>query len=172
MTVLVRKITKGKWKLADPTAVDRISADTITSELRTHHTTLSFWACASAGDDDLASAMLALAAAEQGSLENVDLLWLPVPRIESAGLAIRSTAGATPIQRLVATHRDVVISDYAGLGVIAGIFADAFRQNQCVRFRREQICQMLVHAVDAGDVALDGLSTKVRQSIQGAFPGQ
>jgi len=58
---LARKITLSKWKRHPALAAGEISADCVTSDLRTKRLTLSFWECSSADDADLDNVVLALA---------------------------------------------------------------------------------------------------------------
>lgn len=165
MDFLARKITPGKWRDADPQAVERIAADVITSELRTQGNTLSFWACGSPSSEGLMPVALALAAV-QARLDNIDVLWVPLQVVTAAGFGLAATPGQTPVDRLRSTHRDVYGLDHAGLGRVAGVIAHAIRSRQYLRFRRQQVCQLLADAVVRGELPLHALSDAVREGVE------
>jgi len=170
MTFLARKITRGRWKNADPGEVARIPADAITTDLRTHQTTLSFWACHTSDPEGLTPAALAIATGSKRTrLDNIDLLWLPNEVLSVAGFEIEENDGDTALTSCVKLHRDVIVPDYERLGILAGLFAEAYLMGHIWRLRQKQQVNGLRVAYEQGDLALGKLHTDLKGKLEASW---
>lgn len=104
MAYLIRKITLSKWKTAIKNKDAAISADAITSCLRTSQNTLSVWYAEN--DIDVEFAKIALL----GTLDKVDaidIVLLDLDSLIGKSLVIKSTAGKTRAKKFSDLHRDI-----------------------------------------------------------------
>lgn len=80
---LARKITRAKWDTGQGLSAGEISADAVTSDLRTKENTLSFWNCRTETNGDVEDAVLAIAAAGD-RLDRLDVVWLAYDELTPA----------------------------------------------------------------------------------------
>lgn len=104
MPFLIRKINKAKWHQVDIENDDDVSADAITMDLKTSGNTLSAWYIIS--ENEIEDAILALVSG-QDHLEMFDIVMLSEQFLQDSSIKIIDTPGATPIQSLVNTHRNL-----------------------------------------------------------------
>lgn len=120
LPILVRKISRAKWP-NESCPLNNISGDAI-SELRTTNNTISLWRVDS--ENDLSTAMLALSAStKSGSIEHVNLVWIPEDEILQKNIELQNTPGDTIISDLISLHFDACKITYKSMGDIAFIIS-------------------------------------------------
>jgi len=115
---LARKFARAKWDHKADLSDGEISADAVTSDLRTKDDTLSFWKCGGATKPEIEEAALALAAAGD-RIDKIDLVWLTEEELREDGQMLECTPGRTPVSDLARQHVDVSRLDYVRLGKVA-----------------------------------------------------
>ena len=162
MTRVSRKYSKAKWDMSAELAVNSVSADAITTDLKTTGNTLSLWVCTN--ESELESVVVALASGSD-RLDKLDIAWMDLAQLEDQGLVVKATQGATPVVDFRDRHRDVVDLNYGGLGKFAGLFVSALRKDQCRRFTRADVVALLKKALEARRLDLRDLKEGVREVI-------
>lgn len=162
MGYLVRKFNRAKWcedgfELGAP-----VSADAVTSCLRTQGNTLSFWLIDDLKDTDQA----ALAIAAGGTqLDTMDVIWLPEGCFEEAGLEVAVTEGGSRCNDLNSTHRDVVNLDVHKLAIVSQIVARYVLEDWCDRYIKSDIASLIAEAVRVGRIAEKSLPDKIVKEV-------
>ena len=135
MSLLIRKVNKSKWFQNDIKEREPVSADAITSCLRTYGNTLSVWEIESG--DELDEAVLAIVAAHQ-HLESIDVIHLSPEYLTKNGIDCVHSKGRTPVDDLAENHVDLAKLTYEKLGVIAYHIVDRIVEHGMVRYTRTQ----------------------------------
>ena len=161
---LVRKITRAKWDSNSELSVGEISADAVTSDLRTQRNSLSFWRCRTETNGDVEDAALAIAAARD-QVDTIDIIWLDEDELRTDD-QLRNSEGRTPVTELVGLHVDVYRLDYVRLGQIARRIVTALEEKRCLRITRARVKRLLAEAVVQGRVKLADLQTSVQTEVQ------
>ena len=105
MSFLIRRINRAKW---DILISDDVSADAITSCLKTFQNDLSVWYISNI--TDIENAILALiTGSKQSSLSTLHVIILEEERLICENLDLYNTDGDTVVKSLISTHRDYVI---------------------------------------------------------------
>ena len=162
---LVRKITRAKWDSNSELSVGEISADAVTSDLRTQRNSLSFWRCRAETNGDVEDAALAIAATRD-HIDKIDIVWLADDELRADGQRLRNSEGRTPVTELVGLHVDVDCLDYVRLGRIARRIVTAVEEKRYRRITRARVKKLLADAVEQGRVKLAGLQTSVQAEVQ------
>ena len=165
---LARKITRAKWEAKRELSVDEISADAITSDLRTQDNSLSFWRCGIEEPVKLEEAVLAIAAARD-SVDRLDIVWLADDELKNDGQTLKNSKGQTPIDELADLHVDICRLDYVRLGKVANRVNSAIKQNRFQRLKRSYVKRLLTEAVGQGRIDLARLQQKVQAEVQTSF---
>lgn len=163
---LARKITRAKWDTGQELSVGEISADAVTSDLRTKENTLSFWRCRTETNGDVEEAVLAIAAAGD-RLDRLDVVWLAYDELQADGQTFRNTDGRTPVRELADRHVDVRKLDYTRLGKVARRVVAAIEDKRYRRFTKAGVKKLLSAAVGHGRINLDDLSDGLRAEMAG-----
>ena len=162
---LVRKITRAKWDSNSELSVGEISADAVTSDLRTQRNSLSFWRCRTETNGDVEDAALAIAAARD-QVDTIDIVWLDEDELRTDDQRLRNSEGRTPVTELVGLHVDVYRLDYVRLGRIARRIVTAIEEKRYRRITRARVKKLLAEAVVQGRVKLADLQTSVQTEVQ------
>ena len=162
MSLLIRKVNKAKWVQGDIENDSDVSADAITSCLRTTKNTLSVWQINT--EDDLDNAILALVS-NQDHLEAIDVVILEEESISKYNIKIIATPGETPIAGLSQTHRDLAELTYSKLGNIKDHIVERIRTDQLKRYTRGAIKKLILTAIEEGKIELTDLKESIRQKI-------
>lgn len=161
---LARKISRAKWEPGDDLNEGELPADAVTVDLRTQDNALSFWRCENASKDHVERAALAIAAAAE-RIDKLDVVWVAEGDLQTDELHIEQTDGRTPIADMVANHIDVQRLDYTRLGKVASRVARALAEQNHRRLTKKSVRRLLVAAVQANALSLDGLDEKLRQEV-------
>ena len=162
---LARKVTLSKWEPKQGLSVGEISADALTSDLRTKNNALSFWQCGVGRPDDVEEAVLAMAAARD-HVDKLDVVWLDDDELLTDGQTLTNTKGRTPVQELVDLHVDVCRLDYVRLGRVARRVVSAIEEERFVRLRKSGVKALLVKAVRQERVKLGDLKESIQTEVQ------
>jgi len=162
MSLLVRKIDRGKWMQAATHNVGEVSADAITNDLKTTSNRLSVWEITSS--DDIDQAVLAMVAAGQ-HLEAIDVVALDPQRIAACGIDCLSTEGMTPVDYLRNTHRELPQLSYSKLGAIAQEILDNVRNDGVQRRTKMDLREILRNAIIEGKLEPDRLDESLRAKL-------
>lgn len=165
---LARKITRPKWEQQATVEPGEIAADAVTVDLRTTGNTLSFWTCESVEDARLKEVVLALAA-NGDRIDKFDIAWLAEETIRAAGIKLTVTDGATPVVRLVKRHMDIERIDLVRLGKVATLIHAAISEGSHKRLTKAEVQQVLVAAVQAGDLRIEDLKEGLRGELNKAL---
>jgi hypothetical protein len=165
---LARKITRPKWEQSSTVEPGEIAADAVTVDLRTTGNTLSFWTCDSAEDAKLKEVVLALAA-NGDRIDKFDIAWLAEETVRAEGLQVSATDGDTPVARLVKRHVDIERLDLVRLGKIASLIHAAVSGGSHKRLTKAEVQQVLVAAVQAGDLRLEDVKEGLRGELSKAL---
>ena len=162
---LARKITRAKWETKQELSAGEISADAVTSDLRTQGNMLSFWQCGIGGEAEVEEAALAIAAAGD-RVDRLDIVWLSDDELQADGQKWDETVGRTPVRELIRRHVDVSRLDYVRLGKVAHRVVAAIEEDRYLRLTKVRVKSLLAAAVEQGRVALEDLEEKVQAEVQ------
>ncbi|MDE3001308.1 MAG: hypothetical protein OXU79_19705 [Gemmatimonadota bacterium] len=162
---LARKVTLSKWEPKQGLSLGEISADALTSDLRTKSNSLSFWQCGVGKRADVEEAILAMAAARD-HVDKFDVVWVDDDELLTDGQTLNNTKGRTPVQGLVDLHVDVCRLDYVRLGRVAHRVVSAIEEERFFRLRKSGVKALLVKAVRQERVMLSDLKKNVQAEVQ------
>lgn len=169
---VARKTKIGKWNTAGEACngnIDLLSADVITSELRTHANTLSTWSVIAdpSGDhkyivDDAVIALLTGPNAK--SLETIDLIILN--RDEVSELAFDgSQKGDTTVTSLQDKHYNIVNLNYSSLGTVSSIFIDLVKKGEFVKVSKSDIKLIIEKAISNNVITLSNFNDDIKPKV-------
>ncbi len=162
MSLLVRKIDKGRWLQNDILNGEDISADAITICMKTTNNTLSTWRIDNEAQID--EAVLAIVSGHQ-HLDAIDVAWLSQEQIKAEAISIQDTSGITPITALVDSHVHVVDLTYTSLGKIANCIVNCFLENSVRRYTRGMLIKLLRKAIESGRLEKEMLAPAVADKL-------
>ena len=167
---LARKFTRAKWKHKPDLFHGEISADAVTSDLRTKDDALSFWKCGGATKPEIEEAALALAAAGN-RIDKIDLVWLTEEELREDGQTLECTPdkARTPVSDLARLHVDVSRLDYVRLGKVAEQIVSAIASGHRCRFRKQQVKSLIIAAVEEGRIDTCDLQGSIRTDVKKAL---
>jgi len=128
MSLLVRKITRAKWR--DSLSGEDISADAITNCMKTTGNTLSTWTVQTR--DEIPEAVLAIVSAHE-HIDTIDVVCLDLLSLKNQGLRFQSTPGKTPVEDLKDRHRDISNLTYKSLGIVANHILNEIKEEKTER---------------------------------------
>ncbi len=168
--VFTRKVNAAKWQTSKGLVAGEVSADAVTSDLRTTDNELSFWACPSNDDAELQETVLALATGGD-RLDKMDVAWIERQAVDAAQLTIRETPehANTPVDSLRGRHVDVAKLDVTRLGTVAGLIHAAVTATKWKRFARKEVLAVVVAAIRGGRVNTDSLKDGLREAVEQAL---
>jgi len=136
MSLLVRKIDKGKWLQNNITADEDVSADAITICLRTSQNKLSVWKVST--ETDIKEGILAIVSSGD-HLEAIDIVTIDCQRIASKGINVTQNLeqSLTRVEDLKNTHYEITDLTYPKLGIIANCIVDSFKKGQITNCCKE-----------------------------------
>ena len=161
---LARKITRAKWEATQELSAGEISADVVTSDLRTQGNELSFWQCGMGAEPEVEEVVLAIAAAGD-RVDRLDIVWLSDDELQADGQKWNETDGRTPVTELVRRHVDVSRLDYVRLGKVARRIVTAIEEKRCRRLSKKRVANLLVAAVRQGRIDPNDLSKSVKTEV-------
>lgn len=169
MSILVRKITKSKWPdsiclgVESETMIEEVPADAITSCLRTSKNTLSVWEVEN--EEGLEEAALALVTSAQ-KLENIDIIYIDKAILLDYKFIIKDDVpGATSVEDLKNTHRDISDLNYKRIGEFAYIVAKSISNSKFKRFTRKKLIKIINKAIDENRLQIDTLNDNIKKDI-------
>ncbi|WP_124116125.1 hypothetical protein [Paenibacillus xylanexedens] len=151
MSFLVRKVTKSKWPNSDADVdIANVSADAVSSCLRTSQNKLSTWEIESL--DKIEDAVLALIS-NADRIENMDVITIEKDNIRGLGFILdEQTPGKTVVDDLKDTHIDICELNYKTIGEFAAVIVSAFKEERHLRFTRRAIEGIVKKAISDGRV--------------------
>ncbi len=157
MSFLIRRINRAKW---DILISDDVSADAITSCLKTFQNDLSVWYISNI--TDIENAILALiTGSKQSSLSTLHVIILEEERLICENLDLYNTDGDTVVKSLISTHRDISQLNYKKLGQIKNLILDCISTNKIALFTKKQQKDILTDALTNGKLNLGDLNTEL-----------
>jgi hypothetical protein len=163
MSLLARKINRGRWIRKPYLPETAIRADSVT-DLKTTNDELSLWRCE--GNDDVDQVFLALATGSHvTSFDTMDVVLLPEAELTNAGVLIVSVAGDTAVEELKSRHVNLVRLDLERLGALAETLTEFVKRNEVQRRTKGQISRLLQSALSAGRLQAEELSEELRAKL-------
>lgn len=162
MSLLVKKIDKGKWLQNDIVNGQDVSADAITNCLKTSGNTLSTWRIGNEAQID--DAVLAIVSAHQ-HLDAIDVVWISQGQLSQYGIIMQDTPGLTPVFDLVDNHVDIVKLTYKALGTVAHCIVKCFSDKNIKRYTRSNLKKLLRSAIESERLDADNLASSVADKL-------
>jgi hypothetical protein len=143
MRVYVRKITKAKWPKPESEfdsfkqeCIESLSADAVTSDLKTSSNKLSLWYV---DESDIDDAILAIATSTKADrIETIDYILIPEETLALNGICeFDCEKGETAVPSLMDKHKNIINLNYKKIGVVAGIVATLTKQNPQRKRKKE-----------------------------------
>lgn len=158
---LARKVNKAKWDNQLESKNKIISADAITSCLRTSENNMSVWDV-----ENIEDAVLALACLNE-SLIVIDIVVLSKKRLNELSIEINAVKSYNPVSDLNEKHFDIINLDYDKLGVIANEIADEIINNNdfIVRFPKPAVREIVKNAINSGRITI----SQLKKNLQSEF---
>jgi len=165
MPFLLRKIQKAKWEPKEELPRGAIPADAITSDMRTRSNRLSFWRAGNDGEDAMKEVVLALAANFQ-RLDKIDIVCIDENSLRDSSIDVQDCPGRTPVRKLKVQHVDAVQLDMEKICLLARTIASSMK-SRFKRFRKKEVGEILLTAVQEGRLELDRLQDNLRSDLRG-----
>ncbi|MXY00658.1 MAG: hypothetical protein F4Y67_07545 [Chloroflexi bacterium] len=162
---LARKFSNAKWFSNSGAPFHPISADAVTSDLRTQDNKLSFWECATENEQSLREVVLAITS-NYRQLDKCYVVWIEIEKANALGIELVQSPGNTPVRDLVNRHMDMCQLDYFRLGDVAGLISESLSKSRFTPFEKKDVCEILADAVTADRVVVDALEDKLQNAVQ------
>lgn len=164
MTMLARKITRGRWTPKSYLPEDAVRADAVT-DLRTTGDGLSMWRCEN-DKEDVDQVFLALATGSKNSgFDTMHVVVLPEDELVAAGVAAEAVDGDTAVVDLKSRHVDLVQLDLDKLGQLARMFSARVSRNEVILCTEAQIKRLVRKAVSDRRLEPDALTEGLRKKL-------
>lgn len=164
MSFLIRKITRSKWPRENYESLtsNDISADAVTSCLRTTRNTLSTWEVSST--QEINEAILALVSGFE-RIDTIDIVIIEKQELLDKGFELINTPGLTPVVDLVETHIDISSLNYASIGGFSEIMIECLKSEKVLRYNKKKLINILEEAIKAGRVEKEKLKDGVLEKL-------
>ena len=167
MDFLARKIAPQKWTPGP--GEGEIPADAVTADLRTSDNDLSMWECSGHADPLTLEAVALALASGSDRVDKVQIVWISKEDLQTVGVTMEPTKGATPVESLSKRHVDLRGLDYVRLGSVAKLVAQAVAKKQVHLFRQPQVIKLLADAVKQNALSAGQLKLKVREDVEASL---
>ena len=148
MPLLIRRISRAKWERIGN---HDVSADAITSCLKTYQNDLSVWRISS--KDELNDAILALiTGSKQTKLSTLHYVIIDEDLVFDNGLSLKKTDGDTVASNLVKNHRDIEQLTYSKLGVVKDLVLKCINSDNASFMTKKNLKDLLRKAINNGKV--------------------
>lgn len=158
MTYLIRKFSRAKWDSGNcpPSAAKDLSADALTSCLRTNKNTLSVWATDTPTWGSFDSILAALFVTSDGPTK-ADVVLLDEKSIKSiAGVDLVESAALTPAtQEVNGRHRDIANLTFSRMERVAEEILKELKKKDEGNFKRyneKAVLKLVRQEVDNGNI--------------------
>lgn len=157
MPLLIRRISRAKW---DKIGEEDVSADAITSCLKTYQNDLSVWRISS--EEDLNNAILALiTGSKQTKLSTLHYVVIDENLAIERGLSLKETPGDTVALDLVDSHRDIEELTYVKLGVVKDLILECIDNEKTSFITKKSLKELLKDAIKNGKIQKDTLNPEL-----------
>lgn len=163
MSVVVRKIDKGKWLQNKILDGEDVSADAITNCTKTKNNSLSVWEVPN--EDQVDEAVLAILSGHD-HLETFDIVVLQSTELMELGISLDHSKGICGVRDLVDNHVDIIELTYRKLGILAEKITEGFQLGKVKRYRKTQLKALLLKAISDNRLDICDLSEYVRKKIE------
>lgn len=165
MAFLARMVSAAKWDVPMSGSVNEVSADALTSDLRTSNNSLSFWTVNDKDDEQcVRNAVLALASGRD-RCDKMRLVLLDEVQFQKINVEIKQTEGITPAVKLAGLHRDVIELDSTKIVNLARLVAQEVRSSNLIQYSRNDIASLIKQGIIDGIVQKKSLSTRMLSQI-------
>lgn len=172
MSYMIRKFSRGKWEPHGecPADVSQLSADALTSCLRTSGNTLSLWQTESSDWGEFDDVLAAICSTLDGP-SRVDLVLLPedeVCTIKDVQLAnvMGCTAANDEINQ---KHYDIKNLKHSSISEFAELVIETLRSDKAdamvKRFNEKSVLRLVKHFIDQGKLDPGSLSDRWREKL-------
>ena len=167
MSYLVRKISNpAKWGEKPYLAGNEISADALTTDLRTTEGRLSFWNTENSARDYFKDIALAIAATWQ-RIDRMNIVFIDKKLIEQKGISFEDTAGITPLEDFKKYHCEAIHLDVQRIVKVAQCVAQAIRiGNQQYLFTTSEIVEILREGISKKRINIDDLMPDLQSALK------
>jgi hypothetical protein len=167
---VVRKISRAKWDPKEERGIDAISADAVTSDLRTNGNCLSFWECSDADCElELREIVLALAGTFD-RLDKIDVAWIDKEAAAREGVTFKKSEGRTSVADLRKKHLNAIQLELNKISALAKLLAKAVRNDNNFRcYTKKEVLVILNEAIKKGRMSIDALPDSIRNSVSSVF---
>lgn len=163
MSFLVRKINIAKWFQSDLNEGEEVSADAITSCLRTTKNTLSFWYIDNL--DNLKDVVLAMSNTFT-SLDKADFVILDFNKTNLNDIQLKNTISNTKYNVMNNSHYDFENLNYKSLGVVKDLIKDELIKNSYKTYTKSQIKEIIKNALDQEKLNISDLQENLKKDFQ------
>ncbi|WP_146736817.1 hypothetical protein [Neisseria sicca] len=174
MAYLVRKISRAKWKnFDDPEGVvalvlDKLSADAITSCLRTSKNSLSFWLLSDIDDSkELNKILFALTVKDKNTddISATDIIFLKEEELLKQEIKLKKIPGITVDDNLKSLHIDLCDLNHTNLTFLAGFFCEILNQEKSKRFTQAQMKSIIKEHIMENPKLKEEISNKLKTKL-------
>ena len=167
MSLLIRKVEKGKWKPNTSPTLANVSSDAITQDLATKGNSLSVWEFNLNDENEVVDeGILALVTNEQQKhIESIDVAVLDIRELEEKSFQVMEKEGLTFVDDLIHTHRDISNLTYSKLGIMAEIILHSFKNNRVIRRPKSEIIKIVIKAIKQGRLDFSRLHDNIKKTI-------
>lgn len=173
MAYLVRKFHRPKWEPNKivPGSVDEVSADALTSCLRTSGNTLSVWKTENPEWGEFDDVLAAMFSTLDGP-SRADIILLKEKELQEIdGVELEESEGKTPaVNEINAKHRDISNLKHSSITCVAEIFLEELAKGQNAQVKRyseKNIIKLVKHFVEQGKIDKEKLSVRWLDKLYG-----
>lgn len=168
MSYYYRKLTRSKWNKNTGRDLEKYSADTMTSCIRTAKETLSIWTAFDLNFDnpDNQELIVALALSMQKP-DTIGIVLLFHEDLTNLGLELEETVGKTIYQKYCENHRDIVNLNYQKLGIISKYIVNQLNDEiHYKHFPRTTLINMVVNRVKSNIINIEDLPESWKLAVE------
>ena len=121
--------------------------------------------CGAGSREEVEEVVLAVASAST-QLAKCDVVLLSEDDLRADGLEWKRTEGRTPVADLRETHVSLVSIDYLKLGSIARRVRTAIATDQIAQFRRQEVGELLLAALDEGRLQEEQVGSELNAALR------
>lgn len=161
-TTLMRKITGAKWHDHIESKDLIVSADAITSCLKTKENKLSCW-----NTDNLEDVVL-IFALTLSKLARIDIVKFDESFFTTNNIDIIESSGITKISHMVNFHKDLINLDYDKLGIISSEIKSKSYNNDkfIIKYEKSAVKKLLLNSLERGTINKADLDERLQKDLK------
>lgn len=161
-SILMRKISAAKWREHIESKDFAVSADAITSCLKTKENKLSCW-----NTDDLEDVVL-IFALTLSKLARIDIVKFEESFFSENDMELVKSPGITKVGHMIELHKDIIHLDYKKLGIISDEIKNKSYAEDAyiIEYEKGEVKKLLIKALEQKTIKKEDINERLYKDLK------